>query len=116
MASLGHEIEAPDGQKSAEGVRARLCQAAVEVLSSPTYLAGAARAGVMQDEAWALCEQVRACAEDLRPFFEAGEFEQVYGPVATQIFEGLDLAPSNVEATYNNPLVRSMEDQDHELV
>lgn len=104
--SLSYELASDDAHKSVEGLRARLCQVAAEVLASPTYLAGMARSGVSAEEADALSQKVRACMEDLKDFFLASDSSYVYAPVYDELIETLELVEQNRRIVYANSAVR----------
>ena len=108
--ALGDEVRADPAQRSAEGVRARLCQVASEALSSPTYLGGFARCGVGEEEAKGLLGLTSQCVDDLHDFAAAEEYREVYAPMFAQIDEGLDLAKMTIAATYHNPIA-SLEEE-----
>lgn len=107
--SLQHVLEeqnrADDAHRHAEGVRLRLCQVATQALSSTTYLAGFARAGITRDEANSLLATVRASYEGLGEFARADEYQVVYGPVCSEIEQGMDLAQTNIQNVYANSVV-----------
>ncbi len=102
--SVESEASATGEDRSVEGVRARLCQVAAEVVGSPSLLAGFARAGVAEEEVRALLDLTRACVGDLGPFLQSAEHRRVYGPMATQIESCLDVAERNIDNAYHNPV------------
>lgn len=103
---MAREAAAKEGEKSAEGVRIRLCQVAVESVASATYLLGFARAGVTEEQVKSLLEGVRTCVSDLRDFVRLEECGVVYGPVLNEIEEGLRIASGAMRGVYANPVVR----------
>lgn len=107
---LEHETSMPDAQKSAEGVRSRLCQVGSEVLSSPTYLAGMSRAGISKDEAEYMLAQIRLCLSSLDAFSTSDEFAEVFGPVFSEVQASLQLAERNIATVYGNPVAKESEE------
>lgn len=103
---VAREAEADEGSKSAEGVRMRLCQVAVESVASATYLLGFARAGVTEEQVSVLIGGVRSCVADLRDFARLEECGVVYGPVLKEIGEGLEIAAGAMRSVYANPVAR----------
>ncbi len=112
--SLETQNNVPDARKCAEGVRVRLCQVAVEALSSNTYLAGFSRAGVTREQAESLLASARRCAEGLRDFSQASEYQQVFGPVFEEITAGIKTAEQTIQNVYANPVL-ALEAQEGEL-
>lgn len=108
MTILEHEVSIPDAQKSAEGVRARLCQVGSEVLSSPTYLAGISRAGIGKVEAEHLLTLIRLCLSSLDAFSASDEFAEVFGPVFSEVQASLQLAERNIATVYGNPVAKEL--------
>ncbi len=102
--TIAEQRQASNEHSVAEGVRVRLCQVAVDALSSSTYLAGFARSGIDEQRASALLRTVRDCVNELRPFADAKEYSEVYGPIFTQMNEGLDVAEQNIANVYANPV------------
>ncbi len=104
--SLRQEIELPEGERSVEGVRARLCQIAAEVLGSPSYLSGFARAGVREEQALELLALCQGCLGDLDGFLSAPEHAVVYGPMLRETDSCLEVAQKNIANVYHNPVAR----------
>ena len=102
---FAEQCQASGERAIAEGVRVRLCQVAVDALSSSTYLAGFARSGIGEQRVRALLRAVSDCVEELRPFAEAREYSKVYGPIFSEIRDGLDVAGQNIANVYSNPVV-----------
>lgn len=102
--TVGRESDARDGRKSAEGVRVRLYQIASETLSSSTYLAGFARAGITEAMARELLQRVRQGVEELGEFAHANEYREVYQPVFQEIATSLALVEQNIRNVYGNPV------------
>ena len=80
-------------------------QVAVEALSSNTYLAGLSRAGVTREAAESLLMSVRKCADGLREFSQAAEYQQVFGPVFEEMESGLRTAERTIQNVYANPVL-----------
>ena len=98
--------ELPEGERSVEGVRARLCQIAAEVLGSPSYLSGFARAGVQEEQALELLALCQGCLGDLDGFLSAPEHAVVYGPMLRETDSCLEVAQKNIANVYHNPVAR----------
>lgn len=107
---LERENAAPASQKSTEGVRMRLCQVATQVLASPTYLGGMARAGVPEQDARGLSDQAQTCMRDLALFLSSDERSPAFGPVADEVEANLDLCASNIQAVYANPVFKDRQE------
>jgi hypothetical protein len=105
-ASVKREVSAPADECSVEGVRARLCQVAAEVLASPSYLAGFARAGIREEQALELLALSRDCLLGLDGFLSSPEHVAVYGPVLQETTSSLDVAEQNIANVYQNPVMR----------
>ena len=103
--ALYTQNNALDAERSVEGARVRLCQVAVEALSSNTYLAGFSRAGVTREQADSLLTSVRKCTEGLRDFSQAKEYERVFGPVFEEIEAGQITAQKTIQNVYANPVL-----------
>lgn len=103
--SIDRENSAPSAEKSTEGMRARLCQIGMEVICSPTYLAGLSRAGVGEDEVTQMLERIGTCLEGLGSFASLEEFQEVFGPVFAEIEEERLLVEQTMRSVYGNPVV-----------
>ena len=103
--ALTRELSSSEGDRSAEGVRVRLCQIGVEALSSPTFLAGFSRSGIREEQARDMLERLRACLDSLEPFSRVPEQVEVLGPVFEEIRRGLPIAERNIANVYNNPVI-----------
>ncbi len=116
--ALAHTIEREqscrDDKRCPEGVRTRLCQAAAEVLASPTYLAGACRAGVGEDEAQHLLACVEACRNTMSDFAASDDYAEVYGPVFSEIDEEVALAKRNLLVVFASPAYTGQEKGENE--
>jgi serine/threonine-protein kinase len=106
FSSMEHEASATGEERSVEGVRARLCQVAAEVVGSPSLLAGFVRAGVAEEQVRSMLDLTRACLQDLEPFLQSEEHRRVYGPIAQEIGSCLDVAERNIDNAYHNPVVQ----------
>ena len=103
--AITRELSSSEGDRSAEGVRARLCQVGVEALSSPTYLSGFARSGIQKGQAGKMLALLRACADSLEPFSKVPEQAEVLGPVFEEIRQGLPISEQNIAHVYDNPVM-----------
>ena len=103
--ALARELSSSEGNRSAEGVRVRLCQIGVEALSSPTFLAGFARSGIGEEQARGMLARLRTCLDSLEPFSRVPEQAEVLGPVFAEIRQGLPIAEQNIAYVYNNPVM-----------
>ena len=112
--ALSRELASSEGDRSAEGVRARLCQVGVEALSSPTFLAGFARSGITEEQARDMLARLRACLDSLEPFSRVPEQTEVLGPVFEEIRQGLPIAEQNIVRVYNNPVMVAGTEQKEE--
>lgn len=110
--AMEREATAPVAERSVEGIRARLCQVAAEVVASPAYLTGFARSGVSEDEAHRLLEHTVACMDSLEEFFGADEHQRVYGPLAQETRSCLEIAQRNIDDVYHSPIAVMDEQQE----
>lgn len=82
-------------------VRLRLYRVAFESISSPTYMAGFARASIPQNQAEAFLQTVCTQARSLQ--LEAQSNPDTLLPIYEEVVDGQENAMRNIETTYANP-------------
>ena len=93
------------GDEVEPAVKLRLYRVAFESISSPTYMAGFARAGIGQQDAESFLTRVRDEAKKLE--VEALSSEDTLLPIYQEIVDGYQDAQRNINTTYANPTLKA---------